>query len=178
MTIVGYRYRFCKDSESEWIYERDITDIPLSIMLDFKDADETFIQTLEQIFTKCKSSELAASICKQRCVGPGGINSKSGHCILKLLEDELKSPTHLQELGNFEIEEVEIKITNRLARRIVFDFCFASRRRNDNPPRIIDLTCLDNTCKLDYLEKSDKKALEDIKVISEPKLIKACDLVS
>ena len=97
---------------------------------------------------------------------------------MKLLEDELKSPTHLQELGNFEIEEVEIKITNRLARRIVFDFCFASRRRNDNPPRIIDLTCLDNTCKLDYLEKSDKKALEDIKVISEPKLIKACDLVS
>ena len=94
--------------------------------------------------------------------------------ILELLEDELKSPSHLQELGNFEIEEVEIKITNRLARRIVFDFCFASRRRDD----IIDLTCLDNPCKLDYLEKSDRTALEDIKVISEPKIIKARDLVS
>ena len=46
MTLVGYRYRFCKDSKSEWIYEREITDIPLRIMLDFKDADETFIETL------------------------------------------------------------------------------------------------------------------------------------
>ena len=178
MTIVGYRYRFCKDSKSEWIYEREITDIPLSIMLDFKDADDTFIETLGHIFTKCKDSKLAASICKQRSVGPGCIDSKSAHLILELLEDELKSPTHLQELGNFEIEEVEIKITNRLARRILFDFCFASRRRNDNPTSIIDLTCLDNPGKLDYLEKSDKTALEDIKVISEPKIIKARDLVS
>lgn len=178
MTIVGYRYRFCKDSKSEWIYQREIKDIPLSIMLDFKDADETFIETLEQIFTKCKSSKLAESICKQRCVGPGCIDSKSSHLILELLEDELKSPTHLPELGNFEIEEVEIKITNRLARRILFDFCFASRRRNDNQTSILDLTCLDNPVKLYYLEKSDKTALEDIKVISEPKIIKARDLVS
>ena len=97
---------------------------------------------------------------------------------MKLLEDELKSPTHLQELGNFEIEEVEIKITNRLARRILFDFCLASRRRDDNQTGIIDLTRLDNPGKLDYLEKSDKTALDDIKVISEPKIIKARDLVS
>lgn len=177
MKIVGYRYRFCKDSESEWIYEREIKDIPLSILLDFKDADETFIETLEQIFTKCKDSKLAARICKQRRVGPGDIDSKSSHLILELLQDELKSPTHLQELGNFEIEEVEVKITNRLARRIVFDFCFASRRRNDNQS-IIDLTCLDNPFKLEYLEKSDPTALDDIKVISEPKIIKARDLVS
>lgn len=178
MTIVGYRYRFCKDSKSEWIYEREITDIPPSILLDFKDADETFIETLEQIFTKCKSSKLAASIFKQRGVGPGCIDSKSTHLILELLEDELKSPSHLPELGNFEIEEVEIKITNHLARRILFDFCFASRKRNDNSTSIIDLTCLDNPCKLDYLEKSDLTALDNIKVISEPKIIKARDLVS
>ena len=178
MTLVGYRYRFCKDSKTEWIYEREITDIPLRIMLDFKDADDTFIQTLEQIFTKCKDSKLAASICNQRGVGPGEIDSKSGHCILKLLKDELKSPSHLPELGNFEIEEVEIKITNRLAKRIVFDFCFAYRRRNDNQTSIIDLTCLDNPVKLSYLEKSDKTALDNIEVISEHKLIKACDLVS
>ena len=178
MTLVGYRYRFCKDSESEWIYEREITDIPLSIMLDFKDADETLIETLEQIFTKCKDSKLAARICKKRCVGPGEIDSKSSHLILELLEDELKSPTHLQELGNFEIEEVEVKITNLLARRIVFDFCFASRRRNDNQTSILDLTCLDNPCKLEYLEKLDPTALDNIKVISEPKIIEARDLVS
>ena len=104
MTIVGYRYRFCKDSKSEWIYEREIKDIPLRIMLDFKDADDTFIETLGHIFTKCKDSKLAASICNQRGVGPGEIDSKSGHCILKLLKDELKSPSHLPELGNFEIE--------------------------------------------------------------------------
>ena len=178
MTLVGYRYRFCKDSKTEWIYKREITDIPLRIMLDFKDADDTFIETLERIFTKCKDSKLASSICNQRCVGPGEIDSKSGHCILKLLKDELKSPSHLPELGNFEIEEVEIKITNRLAKRIVFDFCFASRRRNDNPSNIIDLTCLDNPVKLEYLEKSDRTALEDVKVISELKIIKASDLVS
>ena len=178
MTLVGYRYRFCKDAKSEWIYEREITDIPLRIMLDFKDADDTFIETLGHIFTKCKDSKLAASICNQRCVGPGEIDSKSGHCILKLLEDELKSPSHLQELGNFEIEEIEIKITNRLAKRILFDFCLASRRRNHNTSNIIDLTCLDNPVKLSYLEKSDKTALDNIKVISEHKLIKACDLVS
>ena len=104
MTLVGYRYRFCKDSKTEWIYEREITYIPISIMLDFKDADDTFIETLGHIFTKCKDSKLAASICNQRCVGPGGIDSKSGHLILELLEDELKSPSHLPELGNFEIE--------------------------------------------------------------------------
>lgn len=98
--------------------------------------------------------------------------------ILELLEYELKSPRHIPELGNFEIEEVEIKITNRLAKRILFDFCFASRRRNDNQNSIIDLTCLDNPCKLTYLEKSDPTALNNIKVISEHKLIKACDLVS
>ena len=178
MTLVGYRYRFCKDSKTDWIYEREIKDIPLKIMLDFKDADDTFIETLGHIFTKCKDSKLAASICNQRYVGPGEIDSKSGHCILKLLKDELKSPSHLPELGNFEIEEVEIKITNRLAKRIVFDFCFAYRRRNDNQTSIIDLTCLDNPVKLDYLEKSDKTALDNIKVISEPKIIKARDLVS
>ena len=178
MTIVGYRYRFCKDSKSEWIYKREITDIPLRIMLDFKDADDTFIETLGNIFTKFKDSKLAASICNQRCVGPGEIDSKSGHCILKLLKDELKSPSHLPELGNFEIEQVEIKITNRLAKRILFDFCFAYRRRNHNTSNIIDLTCLDNPVKLDYLEKSDKTALDNIKVISEHKLIKACDLIS
>ena len=98
--------------------------------------------------------------------------------ILELLEYELKSPRHIPELGNIEIEEVEVKIANRLARRILFDFCFASRSRNDHPTSIIDLTCLDNPVKLDYLEKSDPTALNNIKVISEHKLIKACDLVS
>ena len=178
MTLIGYRYRFCKDSKSEWIYEREITYIPPSILLDFKDADDTFIETLGHILTKCNDSKLAARICNQRCVGPGDIDSKSGHCILELLKDELKSPSHLPELGNFEIEEVEIKITNSLAKRILFDFCFASRRRNDNQSNIIDLTCLDSPFKLTYLEKSDPTALNNIKVISEHKLIKACDLVS
>ena len=169
MKMVGYRYRFCKDSKSEWMYERELTDIPLSILLDFTDADETLIQTLEQIFAKCKDSKLAARICKQRRVGPGCIDAKSTHMILELLEYELKSPRHIPELGNFEVEEVEVKIDNRLAKRIVFDFCFASRGRNDNPTNIIDLTCLDNPVKLDYLEKSDPTALNNIKVISEPK---------
>lgn len=176
MTITGYRYRFCKDSETEWIYEREITDIPLSILLDCKDADETFIETVEKIFTKCNNSQLAASICKRRITCE--IDVKTLHLVLELLEDELKSPSHLQELGNFEIEEVEIKITNRLAKKIVFDFCFASRRRNDHPTSLIDLTRLDSPAKLDYLEKLDPKALDDIKVISEPKVLKTHDLVS
>ena len=178
MTIVGYRYRFCKDSKSEWMYKRELSDIPLSILLDFKDADETLVQTLEQIFTKCKDSKLAASICKQRRVGPGCIDAKSTHMILELLEYELKSPRHIRELGDFEIEGVEVKIDNCLAKRIVFDFCFASRGRNDNSAYVEDLTCLDNPVKLDYLEKLDPTALKDIKVISENKLIKTRDLVS
>lgn len=178
MTMTGYRYRFCKDSGSEWMYEREMTDIPLSILLDCKDADEAFIETLEKIFTKCSNSKMAASICKRRSIGAGDIDVKSVHLVLELLEAELKSPSHLQELGNFEIEEVEIKITNRLAKKIVFDFCFASRRRNDNPTLLIDLTRLDNPDKLAYLEKLDPTALSDIKVISEPKVLKAHDLVS
>ena len=88
---------------------------------------------------------------------------------MDLLEYELKSPRHIPELGNFEIEEVEVKIDNRLAERIVFDFCFASRGRNDDSDCVVDLTCLDNPDKLDYLEKLDPTALKDIKVISEPK---------
>ena len=174
MKIVGYRYRFCKDAKSEWLYNRELTDIPLSILLDFKDADETLVQTLEQIFTKCKDSKLAASICKQRRIGPGCIDAKSTHMILELLEYELKSPRHIPELGNFEIEEVEVKIDDCLAKRIVFDFCFASRGRNDDSDCVVDLTCLDNPDKLDYLEKSDPTALKDIKVISAPKTAKAC----
>ena len=170
MKIVGYRYRFCKDAKSEWLYKRELSDIPLSILLDFKDADETLVQTLVQIFTKCKDSKLATSICKKRRVGPGDIDAKSTHMILELLEYELKSPRHIPELGNIEIEEVEVKIANRLAKRIVFDFCFASRGRNDESAYVVDLTCLDNPDKMDYLEKLDPTALKDIKVISEPKL--------
>ena len=42
-------------------------------------------RALERIFTKCKDSKLAASICNQRCVGPGFIDAKSTHMILELL---------------------------------------------------------------------------------------------
>ena len=177
MTIIGYRYRFYKDAKSEWMYERELNDVPLRILLDFKDADETLVQTLAQIFTKCKDSKLAASICKQRRIGPGCIDAKSTRMILELLELELKSPRHIPELGNFEIEEVEVKIADCLAKRIVFDFCFASRGRNDETAYVVDLTCLDSPDKLGYLEKLDPTSLKDIKVISAPKTAKACDFV-
>lgn len=168
--MIGYRFRFCKDSETEWTYRSSIFDVMVHMMENLEEADDNVISTLTSIFSaepsiikmieerKALSSALSSAfISFASLLKPKPMNAFEK--LAKLINHELVSPSHLLELGNFEIEEIEGTFPGE-TERYLFDLTFGVAS---------GMSMLEVGYPIDDIK---------IKVISEPKVLKTHDLVS